>query len=184
MQLDLDQTQLSEQLHGALAQWDTDLSVAEFHGSLCGLMAAGEAPTPAAMLAKLSDVMDQSLQSHSLLLEALWGQTLAQLESESFGLVPLIERDDLDLRLADLANWCQGFLLGVGFSGDTRTDSPETQQALEDMVAISHVALDGEDRIDGSDLEEVYEYARMTAHLLFVERHMANSTEKISATAH
>ena len=103
MQLDLDQTQLTKPLQDALATWDTDLSVAEFHGTLCGLMAAGEAPSADALMAKLADVMGQPLNDHSLLLETLWGQTLEQLESESFGLVPMIEVDDLPRRLAGLA---------------------------------------------------------------------------------
>ena len=184
MQLDLNQTQLTKPLQDALATWDTDLSVAEFHGTLCGLMAAGEAPSADALMAKLADVMGQPLNDHSLLLETLWGQTLEQLESESFGLVPMIEVDDLPRRLADLACWCQGFLLGVGFSAAPATESVETQQALEDMVAISHVAIEDDDAIDAADLEEVYEYARMTAHLLYMERHSQQSPAKVSATAH
>lgn len=172
------------ELNSALIEWNSDLSGAEFHGALCGLVACSAIPTEQHIGPKISAVVGQSVDSHSLLLSSLWGQAKAQLNSETFGLVPLITEDDPNSRLEQLAHWAQGFLMGVGYAQRDLKSSPETLQALEDLVAISQVATDEDESIDLADLEEVFEYTRMTAHLVYMETHQTETENLTTHTNH
>lgn len=182
MDTDLNIEHWHAELNRALHEWDSDLSPSELHGALCGLVACGAINTAQQVGPKASVIIGHSVSSHSLLLTTLWELIWNQLDSESFELVPLVEENHPNQRLEQLAHWVQGFLMGVGYSEADLHSSPETQQALQDMIAISQVALDTDETIDVADLEEVFEYARMTVHLVFMETRQG-APEKVAASA-
>ena len=172
--------QLTDELNAALLAWNSDLSASEFHGALCGLIATGSLADAKSVASKVSVIVGAEIgaqsSEHQALLTQLFETASEQLDTDTFNLMPLVNEDTPGERLSDLAHWAQGFLLGIGYAEGDVTSSADTQQALQDLVAISQVATD-EESIDSSDLEEVFEYTRMTAHLIFLEAHSKQSAK-------
>ena len=159
-----------EQLATDLAQLECLPTASEYHGLVCGRLAANrqyqdpawlaqsleflglEAPDDGAELKRvlaLPELMSSSLQDADLSFQ-LW-----------------IAGDDYPLadRLAALADWCGGFLLGLAWGGLDQAGwddlSSELAEALRDLVAISDV-----DEFAGGeegDFMQLYEYTRMVA---------------------
>ena len=169
--------QTEQDWHDALTRTlknlDSDLSASECHGAICGLMAAGHLDSAARTVPVLIELVGGNIADQAALLGEIHQACLQQFESEAFELSLLIDDESEAQRLTDLAQWTQGFLLGVGWGGGLTQHSAETHQALDDLVQISRVSL--EDDIDPKDLEDVHEYVRMSAHLVFVETHAAKS---------
>jgi uncharacterized protein YgfB (UPF0149 family) len=81
----------------------------------------------------------------------------------------------LALRVEALADWCRGFVLGLGVDPGRAAHSPEAQEILGDLMKIAE--LSGEEAGDDEDsaraFEEVAEYVRVGAQLLFEDAHPA-----------
>lgn len=157
-----------QHLPAALKSWDSDLCMAEFHGALCGVISAGHASTTTGAISTLSQVVGANLSGATVMLESLVEQVLDDFQAEHFGLQLLISDQDPKQRLTDLADWTHGYLLGVNWGQQKGEPPADIQQAMSDLVEISRVSV--EDSIDPADLEEVYEYVRMTALLVFAEQ--------------
>jgi uncharacterized protein YgfB (UPF0149 family) len=58
------------------------------------------------------------------------------------------DASDLSERLDSLRQWCQGFLVGVGFANTTTQFSIQTQEILKDVIEITKLDVDVEDDQD------------------------------------
>jgi hypothetical protein len=151
-------------------------SAAEVHGILTGTLCAsvparapwtdlifGRGPVPVELLP---------------VLEALYQHTADQLENPDFEFEPLLPWVDEELgpRVEALADWCRGFVLGLGADPERATAlSPEAQEILGDLMKIADLsgAEAGDDEDSARAFEEIVEYVRVGAQLLFEDAHPA-----------
>lgn len=155
-------------------------SAAEAHGILTGtLCAPGPARAPWADL-----IFGRGPAPVKLLplFEALYRHVADRLENPDFKFEPLLPGVDEELgpRVEALADWCRGFVLGLGVDPYRAVLSPELQEILGDLMKIAE--LSGEEAGDDEDsacaFEEVAEYVRVGAQLLFEEAHPAASEDR------
>lgn len=182
-----------DELNHLLEVEDFQESASEVHGIICGRLAGGERLSGD----KLREALIESLASEEELVEnafeglaELYQSSLAELQDSNLGFKPLIPGDDkpLEKRVAGLAQWCQGFIAGLGDSGLSGDGglSDDATNSLRDMAAITQAAFEGEgDEEDEVDFTELEEFVRVAAMLIFAERGtLAASTPKASRTLH
>ena len=97
------------------------------------------------------------------------------------------DEDDLGLRVAALAQWSEGFLVGFGTGSANTHDkdlSPGVQEALSDLAAISQVATPDDDGDAEEDMfEQVAEHCRMSALMIYTELVMRHQGKPDAAPA-
>lgn len=137
-------------------------TASESHGLLCGLLCMGE---PGARAAWLEQVLGAAVAPAPL--DALYDETLRQLDDAVFEFELLLPGDDTDVaeRTAAIADWCGGFAFGVGVSRRAQHALPEdTAEFLADVTEIARAGGD-DDAIAVDDEEaayaEVIEYLRV-----------------------
>lgn len=143
----------------------------EYHGALCGMLCHG-APQPDALV---FDEIRPDAEAQSAL-ASFAKSVLGELEKPEFE--PLLPDDDLPLmqRVQALANWCGGFLYGLGTQQglDIRSLSDEVQELVNDFTQISRAGLEESDDAAEEDERaymELVEYVRVGAQLIFLELH-------------
>jgi uncharacterized protein len=157
--------------------------VAELHGCVCGLLCSGGGEASERWL-------DQSLnEAHAdadsarelrTTLKALGLDTWRMLAGGELSFEPLLPDDDtpLEERVLALAEWCQGYLAGLGLGGlDPQMLDGQAREAIteifSDFSEISRAVLESEaaddpDRPDFA-LAEVTEYVRVSVQIVFEE---------------
>ena len=161
-----------EKFEHVLRQHDHELSAAEFHGTLTGLVCAGHSDSNIDPWQELliSKSETQPLLDATCGLMAL---TERSLESPDFSFQPIFcSATSLPERTYALGDWWQGFTLGIGWDGTTTVASfgEDTTEALSD---IAHIAL-AEPNTDPSEIEErafveLEEYLRVSVQLIYEE---------------
>lgn len=107
------------------------------------------------------------------LLGTLCDETLRQLDDPGFEFELLLPDDDAELatRTRALAEWCDGFVFGVGAGGHRAADLPEqSAEFLRDAMRIARADADeagGE--TDEAALVELTEYVRVGVMLTRTE---------------
>lgn len=162
-------------LAGALHGDDIELSAAEVHGLLTGIAASPDAASvdwPRLLLdqggvpgATLSDPL------HALL-DTLLKQSVEALRPHRFSLKLVLPEAGgvMGVRVAALADWCRGFIMGIaaGRVGGKQRVSKEAAEAIADLMFIGEAT--GEDEAEGDkaerDFAELEEYVRIAVHLL------------------
>ena len=93
----------------------------------------------------------------------------------------------IDSRTAALAQWCQGFLYGLGAGSirDPRALPGDAGEIVRDMVEISHAGVDAGDGEESneSSYAELVEFVRVGVQLLFEELAAARSPSAASTAA-
>ena len=151
----------------------------EAHALLCALFTGGAKVRIQAWLDSLmaepieqGDVMaTQALE----LLGQMYKVTKGQLLNEGFEFDLLLPEDSQPFhkRIDALAMWCQGYLSGLGLMLiDYRKGSQEVQEAVSDLVDMSHLQYD--DEVNGQENEEraymeLVEYTKIAALLICSE---------------
>lgn len=188
-----------DDLASLLASYGDAFSASETHGILCAMascmpgldgdtwarrMLGGEieavlegteAPTSSGI-----DAADRQA------LEALFDDTVKQLGDPdlSFQLFLPDDESSLEDRTEALANWCEGYLYGLGLAGikDFGGFSEPVQEFAGDLVEIGRLAHDAEEddnEAGESALFDVAEYVRMGTLMLCDElRHLASNDER------
>jgi uncharacterized protein YgfB (UPF0149 family) len=158
--------QISEQLQSM----QLGVDAAELHGSLCGYLSGGEAPSRSDWLGKVMAEPENLPVAPDSALDRLFVATEQLLESPDFGFDLLLP--DIDLPVMErgdaLMSWCRGFLGGFGLAaGATPPLSEESQDALADLAKMAASNLSYDDpEADEQALEEVAEFVRIAALLL------------------
>jgi len=143
-------------------------TASECHGILCGLLAvhAADART---RFARLSI----DAESPPELLATLFDETLAQMDDEGLDFHLLMPGDDADLvtRTRALAEWCDGFVYGLGAGGHGIDQLPEqSAEFLRDTMNIARADADmASGEADEAALAELIEYVRVGALLTRTE---------------
>jgi len=165
-----------DDLAAVLADEGIAADAAEVQGLLCGLLSAPGTATLPRWLEMLALRPEQVLSGTAMaLLDRVFSVTVAQLESPGIEFQLLLPDDDaaLQQRVAALAAWCQGLLLGItsaGYRDSTRL--PEnSREFLADANNIS--TAERFDLTGGEEDERAYtellEYLRVGMLLLIEE---------------
>ena len=177
-----------EQLKQWLKNLDADIGPVEFHGMLAGLITTrgGEAEQlyieelipsdydPADLLQQ--EAMDGIALPYEVLRE--------QLNDPMLSFHPLLPDDEqpFEDRVDAMAEWCQGYLLGLSRGGlpETAKLSDETNEFLEDILSISRAEnfeLDGDEEEENA-LHEILEYLRTGVIVVHDELQPVSQTPK------
>jgi uncharacterized protein len=122
-------------------------------------------------------------------LRELYTMTAIALLQRDHEFQPLLPEDahPIDARTAALAQWCQGFLYGLGAGSirDPRGLPGDAGEIVRDMVEISHAGVDAEDGEESneSSYTELVEFVRVGVQLLFEELAAARSRPAAGAAA-
>jgi uncharacterized protein YgfB (UPF0149 family) len=143
--------------------------LAECHGVACGLLCRLPTASLDAFLGLLSmlELVDQPSSGLKMSLEELLKASREQLADEDMGLTLWLPSDEeiLEERTMALSHWCNGFLVGVGSSGDDTLDSlsDDANEALKDLQQIStaDVSDTTESEEDENAFVEIVEYIRI-----------------------
>lgn len=159
----------------ALAQGNLETpELAECHGVVCGLLCR----MPDASLDAFLDLLDMLELVNTpgtglrMALEELLIATREQLLDEELGFSLWLPNDEemLEERTMALAQWCSGFLAGIGSSGDDtlKAMSDEANEALKDLQKIStaDVADTDESEEDEIAYSEIVEYIRIVTLMI------------------
>lgn len=149
-----------EAIGARLEALGVERSASGCHGLLCGLLAmhAGDARERFARLALDAEAPPE-------LLATLCDESLRQLDDAVFDFQLLLPGDDADLatRTQALADWCDGFVFGVGTAGRGAGDLPaQSAEFLQDVMRIAQAdpeAIEGE--TDEAAWAELVEYVRV-----------------------
>jgi yecA family protein len=155
-----------ERVERQLASADLEMSGAEIHGVMCGLLCAGHQDAGEVWLNELfagRDDDDLLVNECRQLLSLLYGETREAIEGPGLGFSPLLPEDDkpLPVRAAAVRDWSEGFLYGIGLAGVALEEalSEHTQEALQAFSEITRLDLDA--LTDEEDDEEESEDALM-----------------------
>ncbi|MFN3713739.1 MAG: UPF0149 family protein [Alcanivoracaceae bacterium] len=169
---------LFHSLAEALAHAGVRHSPSELHGVICGLLSTGietEAPALLGVLASHAEMAGVWPARAADLLVTLRDEAVAAFDGDGLDLALLLpgDEEELALRVAALAQWCEGFLAGFGRGSAGVRDAdlaPALQEAIADLAAVSQV---DEPEADGDDeealLSQVTEHCRMAALMVFTE---------------
>lgn len=166
-----------EELQQKLASANASAEAAEVHGVICGVITSDRS-LPEDWFAELFD----QAEAGDLLVEdaksgvrMLFAETLGQIEAAGLGMQLLLPTDEaaLPVRAQAVAEWCQGFLYGVGLSGEQANGllSGEAQEALEDILTFTRLdvaALGEPDNLEEEEdaLMEITEFLWVAAMLI------------------
>jgi hypothetical protein len=167
----------------ALRQLGAPEGVTEAHGSLCGLtcILGGRARSVwVAGLVAAGDELAAGDPAQVGVLATLAAATAAALSDGEMSFTPLLPPDEqpLPCRAEGLADWCAGFMHGLGEAAGTGAtadilDSEVTREVLQDFAEIARVTL-GEDETDleaEAAYTELVEFVRVSVQLVFEELH-------------
>lgn len=161
-----------------LLEQGVQVSPAQLHGCLCGLLCAGAPGESEFGLSAVSQALD--FDPHGELADRimqLYTVSAAALRDDEFTFQPLLPDDEVDIaeRTSALAAWCDGFLAGFAFFGagaEVRGGavSQEASEVLSDIAAMAgaEAADDDEDESENS-YAELVEYLRVAVLNVFVE---------------
>lgn len=168
----------------------------EAHGSLCGLVCfLGARAAPVWMAGLLETVATERRASgpDSGVLDDLAATTCAALDDRDMSFAPLLPPDDRPLaqRAAGLAEWCAGFMHGLGEAASHRAaaaalDAGIMHEIMTDFGEISRLTLGEEE----PDLEaetaytELVEFVRVSVQLVFEELQALRAGPASSASVH
>jgi uncharacterized protein len=164
------------ELQAILQRIGSDVGASEAHGWLCGALCIREGFGVAEWLADLAEGAAGADAAADLpALSELHARTLDALHSDEFIFEPLLPDDEAPLaeRVAELAQWCGGFLYGVGAAGanDAVARTGDIAEILRDLSEISRAGLEpGRGADEGeADYVELHEFVRAGAQLAWDE---------------
>ncbi len=164
------------ELQAVLHRIDSTVGAAEAHGWLCGSLCVREGFDAVEWLAELADDAAGAAAAGELpALRQLYAETRESLSSPEFAFGLLLPEEEAPLaeRVAALAEWCGGFLYGVGAGGatDAAAKTGDVGEILQDLADISRAELEPGRGADAgeSDYVELQEFVRAGAQLAWEE---------------
>lgn len=153
--------------------------LAECHGVLCGMICGESGHTAADFLSHLA-TLELTVEADSVLHDALteaFHSTMQQLADEELRFNLWLPDDEQPLaeRTQSLAQWCTGFLAGIGLGGPLQSLSEEASEALADLQQIARAgfSLQADDAGEVAPQEEneqafceIVEYVRVVTLIL------------------
>jgi uncharacterized protein len=157
-----------------LAQERSLADAAEAHGTLAGCLCVTSGYRLEDWLRELLPDARATPET-SAALEELFTATAGALLQPDMEFEPLLPADQqpLDVRTAALAQWCQGFLYGLGAGAvpDASELPGDAGEIVRDFVEISRAGVDAseDDESNEAAYAELVEFVRVGVQLLFEE---------------
>ena len=157
------------ELESAALAASRELSNAEMHGTVCGMLVANIRASGLIeggvhfSVEEYVDLVGAEAVADAETVEDFAALSLAGLDAEDLSFAPLLPDDDDPIadRVEALGEWCASFLAGLGAVAHTDLDETEAE-VLDDFVALSSVDPDvGEDEEAERQLVELVEYVRV-----------------------
>ncbi len=169
--------QFHARVERALRALDCDISAAECHGVLCGMLCGPRAFDSHGWYIHLSgrdDIAPLAAGEPHAALHELVGHTATGLEGDSFAFTLLLPDDDeaLAIRAAAFADWCRGFLSGLGLAGiaDLSTLGEDARGFLTDLERFGALDVSGDGGEDDERaLAELTEFTRIGALIVHTD---------------
>lgn len=153
--------------------------LAECHGVLCGMICGENGNTAEEFLTHLATLelmIESGTALHDVMVEA-FESTVQQLADDElrFNLWLPDDEQPLDERTHALAQWCTGFLAGLGVGGPLQTLLPEAAEALDDLQQIARAGFSSsadeaeelaQEEEDERAFVEIVEYVRVVILIL------------------
>ena len=166
-------------------------SPSQLHGCLCGLLGAGAPAQPEYGLDALAQALDLELHGElASRIMQLYSVTEAALQDEDYTFLPLLpdDEEEIALRTAALASWCDGFLAGFAYvtaaqekNGDAL--SPEAGEVLRDIAAMAQAEPATDE--SGEDAEDSYielvEYLRVAVVNVYMDSAAISQERNLSS---
>ena len=157
-----------------LSQGNLDAAeLAECHGLLCGLLCRETSGSASDYMAHLGamQLLINPAAALAAIMEEAYECTRKQLEDEEFGFNLWLPDDDesLETRTISLAQWCSGFLAGLGSGGQLDALSEEAKEAIDDLQQIGRAEISTgleENEEDETAYAEIVEYVRVVALMM------------------
>jgi uncharacterized protein YgfB (UPF0149 family) len=148
-------------------------SAAEAHGLLAGLLCMDSGIACGAWLESLEGpATEPPDDSDRQVLGRLFDATRRQLDDFDFSFELLLPDDDtpIEERAEALAEWCQGFLAGLGYGTKGNSGWPgECAEVLADIGEIARLDPGGVGESAESDYAELSEYVRVGVQVICSE---------------
>jgi yecA family protein len=164
-------------INAIVVQSDADLSAGYAHGMATGMLCANDQAQNEEWLAELFRHGAPPADDDKMALIQLFEDTRSLLASDDYEFDLLLPDDDVSLseQVEALTYWCQGFLMGVGFTHATSELSKEAREILKDMIEFTKLDTEAEGEEDESDFMEITEYMRSAVLLLRSELNQSSS---------
>jgi uncharacterized protein YgfB (UPF0149 family) len=163
------------ELDRVLQSADSQISAAEGHGCLCGALCAIQDYDLKVWVEEIVPDDARTSDADREALRLAFSDTVRALREDQMEFTPLLPEDEtaLEARASALAEWCQGFLYGLGLSGvDARNRLPDNvDEILRDLTQISQASVDPEalDEEGEESYVELVEYLRAGVQLIHDE---------------
>jgi len=188
-----DTSEMIAALDAALERVETEMEAEECHGTLTGLFCAkGELPPEEWLgyIARDLDANDLLAREALNAFQKLYEQTRSGLNDSTLDFHLLLPGDEapVEERIEALAQWCQGFLLGLTAGGVTELEKMpgDSGEILRDFVEISRAgsfALEGGEE-DENSFHQLLEYVRTGVLLINEELHPTKAPPRTDITLH
>lgn len=182
-----------DEIGDALERIESDMGAAECHGIMAGLLCATGRMEKAQWLKRIFpsvDAGDLLAREAIETLARLYDDTARQLDDAVLDFQLLLPDDDepLDERIEALAEWCQGFLLGMSEGGMKElgalpADSAEVMRDLVEIARAGSYDL-GEGEEDEVAYNELLEYVRTGVLLINEELNPTQAPPQDNVTLH
>ncbi|OUY06910.1 UPF0149 family protein [Acinetobacter populi] len=161
MQDDISGWKTWEEVFGGIEELS---SPSELHGILTGIVCVTNPPTQQEWISILNTLQIPPLDDEALALLTEEAEDIAAaLNDDELDYLPMLPDDQhaLEERVAALADWCAGVVLGFGLaSGHIRSDEEEWIEHLQDVAAVEFT--EGDDDEEGEEsFNELYEFVRL-----------------------
>jgi len=155
----------------ALQRAEASVSASECHGMLTAQLSVASGSGASECV---RHIFDDEVDTQSILfmealkmLEKLLTETQGSLNDVDIGFTLLLpdEEEPIEDRLSALAEWCQGFLFGLGLAGlsEENSSSDDVKEFMQDLVQIGNIDLSDSDESEQNeqDFSELVEYVRI-----------------------
>ncbi|WP_045225164.1 UPF0149 family protein [Methyloterricola oryzae] len=158
-----------QQVQDVVCKEPARLSAAEAHGVLTGMLCVcGELKAQQWLSVLFDEGADAPPDTDVPTLIDLCEQTRQALQEDEYTFELFLPDDGVDLhdRAAALAEWCQGFLYGVGFQGGAGDWPDDTAEVLGDLVEISRLDSNVDGEADEVAFAEINEFVRIAVQMV------------------
>ena len=169
-----------QSLSSIFQRYNSDLSVAQSHGMATAMLCVNGRSDSINWLNEIFEAHEQLIEEDKAQIVNLFEQTRSLLDPDDslfeFDLF-LPENVDLSEQAVTLANWCEGFLWGIGYSQSKADWQEETDGILRDMVAFTKLDNEVEDDNDEAAFIQIHEYLRAAVLIVRDELSSASNSQ-------
>lgn len=158
-------------INSILSKNAVESSAAEVHGIATGLLCVNDQQNGSYWLSELLQLNETIDNDSRLLLLSLFEETRRLLISEDFEFELFLPDDKTTLneRTEALANWCHGFLYGIGLLSSSNSWSENAREIIKDITEFTRLDTGAKGEEDEFAFMEITEYLKSAILLLHDE---------------